>query len=91
MPRFLDHHAKMSQMPREAMEQGKKMLEQMKADIKAKKADRFGVTPINVFIGANGESWCLTDAPNVDAVIKSHEAKGAKLSRNDVVEVTTLV
>ncbi len=91
MPRFLDHHAKMPAMPPEAMEQGKKMLEQLKGAIKAKKADRFGVTPVNVFMGANGESWCLTDSPSVDAVVKSHEANGAKLTRNDVFEVSPLV
>lgn len=91
MPRFLDHHDKMPPMPPEAMEQGKKMMEQMKADIKAKKADKFGVTPVNVFMGANGETWCLTDGPNADAVIKAHEAKGAKLTKKDIVEVTPLV
>ncbi len=90
MPRFLDHHAKMPAMPPEAVEQGKKMLEQMKSDIKARKADQFNVTPVNVFMGANGESWCLTDAPNADAVIKAHAAKGSKLSLSDIVEVTSL-
>ena len=91
MAKFIDYHAPMGQMSPEAMEKGTQMLQQMAKDIKAKKADRFGVTPINVFMGTTGESWCLTEAPNVDAVLKSHEANGAKLSRKDVVEVTPLV
>ncbi len=93
MPKFIDHHPKMdmSKMSSEAIEQGKKMLEQLTKDIKAKKADRFGVTTLNVFIGVNGESWCFTEAPNADAVLKSHAANGQMLTREDVVEVNPLV
>jgi len=92
MPKFLDHHPKMdmSKMSPQAIEQGKQMLEQIGKAIKAKKADSFGVTPNNVFMAANGESWCLTDAPNADAVIKSHQANGVKLSKSDIVEVNSL-
>lgn len=91
MPKFIDHHAKMPQLPPEAMQQQMQMMEQMKADIKAKRPDQFGVTPVNVLMGVNGESWCLTEAPNADAVIKAHQAKGAILNRSDVIEVSSLV
>lgn len=91
MPKFMDHHKMdMSKMPPEAVEQGKQMLEQIRKAIKAKKADSYGVTVSNVFVGAAGESWCLTDAPNADAVVKSHAANGVKLSKADVVEVNPL-
>ncbi|MBI4330324.1 MAG: DUF4242 domain-containing protein [Chloroflexi bacterium] len=83
MPKFLDHHAKMPQMPPEHMAQ-------MKTNVQGKKADKFGVTPLNVIMGTNGEAWCLSEAPNAEAVIKAHEAVGAKLSRSDIVEVNTL-
>ena len=91
MPMFFDHHGRMPPMSPEAMSQGMKMLDQMKEDIKTKKKDKFGVTPINVYMGVNGESWCLTEAPSADAVIKSHEAKGAKLTLKDITQVSLLV
>ncbi|MBI4284435.1 MAG: hypothetical protein HY670_00845 [Chloroflexi bacterium] len=91
MPKFMDHHPKMPPMPPEAQEKGKQMLQEMTKAIKAKKADPFGVTPISVFMATNGESWCLTEAPGVDAVIKSHEANGMKLAKSDICEVSSLV
>jgi hypothetical protein len=81
----------MEKMSPEAFKQGKQMLEQIRKGIQAKKADGFGVTVNNVFMGTNGESRCLTDAPNADAVVKSHGANGVRLSKADVVEVTPLV
>ena len=92
MPKFIDHHPKMdmSKMPPEAVQKGQEMLKQLRSDILAKRADRFGMTTINVYLGSNGESWCITDAPSVDAVLKTHESNGVKLSRSDVTEVTPL-
>ncbi len=92
MPKFMDHHPKGQQpMSPEAMQQGMQMMQQMRADIQAGKSDEFGVKPLNVFMGADGESWCLTEAPNAHAVVKAHGAKGAQLTAADVVEVTSLV
>ena len=91
MPRFMDHHPKMPQMSPAQMAEGMKMMERMKADILAKKADENGVTPLNVLMGANGESWCLTEAANATSVIKAHAAKGVALTQNDIVEITTLI
>ncbi len=91
MPKFMDHHPKMTQMSPASMQEGMKMLERLKAEIVAGKADENGVRPLNVLMGSNGESWCLTEAANTDAVIKSHAAKGVKLGQNDIVEISTLV
>lgn len=93
MPKFIDHHAKMdmSKLSPEMLEKGQHMIRQMRADIAARRADRFGVTPLNVYQSPTGESWCVTDAPSAEAVVKSHEANGYKLPRHEVVEVTPLV
>lgn len=87
MPKFIDHHSKMPPMTPEV----RKVVQQIANDIKAKKADPFGVMPVNVYIGVDGEAWCLTDAPNADAVMKMHEANGMQLSKNDIIEVNSLV
>lgn len=84
MPKFLDYHAKMPKMPPEAMKAAQ-------ADIKVGKADKFGVKPINGFVSKDGAGWCLTEAPNADAVCRSHEAKGMKLGKGEVYEVSSLV
>ncbi len=81
MPKFIDHH------PMPAMPPA--MAKQIADQIKAGKADRFGVKGLNVFAGT-GEAWCLSDGPNADAVCKSHEAMGIKLDKGHVSEVTVL-
>jgi hypothetical protein len=65
------------------------MVEQMKGNLKRGKPDQFGVTGLNVFAG-KGEGWCLTDAPNADAVCKSHDPMGIKLEHARVTEVQVL-
>ena len=81
MPKFLDHHP----MPQMAPA----MVEQIKSGLKAGKADKFGVKGLNVF-AAKDQGWCLTDAPNADAVCKSHEAMGIKVDKGNVSEVQVL-
>ena len=84
MPKYIDYHAKMPQLPPQ-------VVQEIVGAIKAGKADQFGVKPINAFIGTSGEGYCLAEAPNADAVCKSHAAKGIALSKGDVREVMTLV
>lgn len=84
MPKFFDYHAKMPPMPPE-------MMQQMAADIKAAKVDQFGVKGLNFFAGTGGQGICLSEAPNADAVCKSHEAHGVPLGIDEVVEVQSLV
>ncbi|MDA1097117.1 MAG: hypothetical protein O3B84_07675 [Chloroflexi bacterium] len=83
MPKFLDHHVG---GPAPSAEVVKGVI----AAIKAGKADPFGVKPLNTIQGS-GESWCLTEAPNADAVIKSHGAMGIPQTKERIFEVQTAV
>lgn len=82
MPKYLDHHKSVN-MPPEAAKKAAQ-------DAKARRADKFGVIGINAFVSKN-ETWCLTEAPNAEAVHKSHEGYGIKMGKGDVTEVTSLV
>ena len=82
MPTFVDHHAT-APMPPE-------MAQAAVDKLKSGKADEFGSTGINAFIGKT-DTWWVTEAPNADAVHKSHEAMGIKLGSGDGQEVQALV
>ena len=84
MPKFLDHHSMPTNLPPE-------MLKQIRANVQAGKADQFGVKPINVIVTNDGEGYCLSEGPNAEAVIKSHQSLGFKVGKSDVKEVTTAV
>lgn len=84
MAKFIDHHASMPNLPPEAAEG-------IAERIRSGQKDEFGVQGLNVFLGKNGEAFCLSEAPDADAVVKAHEAAGFPLSRSDVVEVEPLV
>lgn len=86
MPKFIDHHA----MPPMSPEKQVAMMKQIKTAIESGKPDKFGVTMLNVFT-APGEAWGYSEAPNAEAIIKSHEALGVSMSLKDVVKVTPLV
>ena len=86
MAKFLDHH----KMPQMSPEQSKAMVEQVKSMIDSKKPDKFGVTMLNVFM-ATGEAWGYSEAPNAEAVVKSHKEMGIKLAVKDVKPVTPVV
>ena len=86
MARFLDHH----HMPPMSSEQLRKLTDQIKATIDSKKPDNFGVTQLNVFMGA-GEACGYSDAPNAEAVVKSHASLGIKITVNDVFQVSPVV
>ncbi len=84
MPTFMDYHAKMPEhIPPE-------VVQQMKDWIKSGQKDDFGVKPINVFVGTGGVSYCLNDAPNAEAVRKSHVGAGGP-APDAVVEVDSFV
>ncbi|MBM3932701.1 MAG: hypothetical protein FJ319_00060 [SAR202 cluster bacterium] len=83
MPNFMDHHQMRAQMPAE-------LAGQIKSNLQAGKKDQFGVKPINVLMG-EGEGWCLTDAPNAQAVIDSHGAMGIKVAKAEVKQITPVV
>jgi hypothetical protein len=59
--------------------------------IKAGQPDENGVTGLNVYLAKDGTAYCVSDAPDAEAVMKAHEAVGFSLSRSDVVEVRSVV
>jgi len=83
MPKFIDHHP-MPQLPPEVMQQYQAMAE-------GGKEDPNGVTPLNLFVGADGTAFCYSEAGNAEAVIKSHAAVGVKLDPSQITEVKSLL
>jgi hypothetical protein len=84
MPKFLDHHATMPELAPE-------MQEGIAERIKRGQPDEHGVRGLNVFLTTDGEAYCLSEAPDADAVLKSHEAVGLRIRREDVQEVESVV
>lgn len=84
MPRFLDHHKNAGPMPKQAVDA-------IRASVKAGKADQFGVKPIDVLIAeADNESFCLTEAPSAESVVKSHKSMGIEMGTSNVKKVTSV-
>jgi hypothetical protein len=83
VPTFIDHHEMSDVAPEMAATIGER--------IKAGEADEHGVKGLNVFLGKDGTAFCLSEAPDADAVVKAHEAYGFPLSQSDVVEVKGVV
>ncbi len=68
MPRFMDFHADLK-LPQAA-------IEQITADAAAGRADQFGVVQVELFHNAEGQVYCLLDAPDAEAVRRHHAAYG---------------
>ena len=83
MPTFIDHHEMSDVAPEMAAAIGER--------IKAGEADDHGVKGLNVFLGKDGTAFCLSEAPDADAVVKAHQAYGFALDSADVVEVQSVV
>jgi len=83
MPKFIDHHEMSDVAP--------EMAAGIAERIKAGEPDDHGVKGLNVFLGKDGTAFCLSEAPDADAVIKAHQAYGFSLSSSDVVEVQSVV
>lgn len=81
MPTFLDHHAIPELSP--------EMKEGMAERIRSGHADENGAKAVNVYL-ADGEAYCLSDAPSAEAVVAAHEAAGVAIRRDDVLEVTPI-
>jgi hypothetical protein len=83
VPTFIDHHEMSDVAPEMAAAIGER--------IKAGEADEHGVKGLNVFLGKDGTAFCLSEAPDADAVVKAHQAYGFSLDSADVVEVQSVV
>jgi len=84
MPQYLDHHRAPGPPPRE-------MVEQVAAAIKAggPPDPATGVKGLSWMYNDN-EQWCITEAPNAEAVHKYHESMGVNLGPGDVTEVNVV-
>ena len=85
MPQFFDQH------PVAHAALTEETVEAMRAQIKAEAPDEFGVKLLSTFVAINGQGYCISEAPDAEAVVKSHEAKGYLIDAVDVVEITSLV
>jgi hypothetical protein len=83
VPKFIDHHEMSDVAPEMAAAIGER--------IKAGEADEHGVKGLNVFLGKDGTAFCLSEAPDAEAVVKAHQAYGFSLDSADVVEVQSVV
>ena len=84
MPKFIDYHESLPPMPPE-------MMAQAKAGIEAGAVNEFGSKGLNLFMGTDGSAYCLSEAPNADAVLKSHQALGIPQALEDIKEVNSLI
>ncbi len=84
VPQFLDHH------PIAHATVTEEAVEELRTQIRAETLNDFGVKWLSAFVAANGEGYCLSDAPNAEAVVKSHEVLGYLIETTDVIEVTSL-
>jgi Protein of unknown function (DUF4242) len=83
MPKFMDHHEMRDVAPELAAGIAER--------IKSGEADEHGVKGLNVFLGKDGTAYCLSEAPDAEAVVKAHGAVGFELDSADVVEVESVV
>ena len=79
MPKFIDFHESLPELPQEA-------IDQMSAKIKGGQPDSFGVITHNVFL-ADGKGWCYNEGPSASAVCESHRAAGFVQDEGNVSEV----
>jgi hypothetical protein len=84
MPQYLDHHKSPGPPPTE-------MIEQVSNSFKSgPQADpTTGVKGV-AWMYNDDEQWCITEAPNAEAVHKYHEAMGLNLGPGDVTEINVV-
>jgi hypothetical protein len=83
MPRFLDIHREMPEMPDE-------MVQQIQDRISSGAKDEFDAIAVDVLAGTDGTAFCLTDAPDTASVVSSHTSKGVPMTQEDVHEVVSM-
>jgi hypothetical protein len=82
MARFIDQHPS---DPNPSPE----MIAFIKQRLQSGEPDEFGERGINVFVGPS-RTFCYTEAPTAEAVMKSHAALGIKVDLDDIEEIQTL-
>ena len=84
MPKFIDYHESLPPIPPE-------MMAQAKAGIEAGAVNEFGSKGLNLFMGTDGSAYCLSEAPDAEAILKSHQALGIPQTLEGIKEVNSLV
>jgi Protein of unknown function (DUF4242) len=79
MPLYIDFHAKMPTMPPEALNEIRKEIG---------KVGPQGVTSVAAYFTKDGQAYCLSEAPDPDAVCRAHATKGLPLAKGDVHEIS---
>jgi hypothetical protein len=82
MAKYIDRHPTDPNLPPEVLAQVQERL--TRGDI-----DEFGEKGISVYVGPRW-TYCHTEAPNAEAVQKSHGALGIVLRPEDIEEVVVL-
>jgi hypothetical protein len=65
-------------------------VEELRKHIRAETPDDFGVQWLSVYATANGEGHFFSEAPSVEAVVKSPELMGYLIETTGVIEVAGL-
>jgi hypothetical protein len=81
MPLFLDQHD--GGLPPE-------MVPAIKQKVDGGQIDEFGARAVNV-MWSDSETFCVSEAPNAEAVHKAHEAIGVTLGAGKVREIQSVV
>jgi hypothetical protein len=68
VPTFMDFHHDLKLLP--------EAVAQIADDTKAGRSDQFGVRQVELYHNADGQVYCLLEAPDADAVRAHHEALG---------------
>ena len=84
MPLFIDHHEKLPPMPAERAQEVRHLLQ-------SGERDQNGTKGVNMYLSDDGQTWCLFDAPNADAVINAHRASGVPVEADDIVQVNSIL
>ena len=84
MAKFLDYHQTLPMMTPDAVDA-------MIQKIKAGPPGDSEVTAWTIFVGMNGQAWCICEAPDLESVYMAHEDVGFPQREENVVEVNQLV
>jgi hypothetical protein len=84
MPKYIDHHNNLPEMPAQQIEMARQ-------GVLAGNVDSFGVKGLNLYVTGEREAYCVSEAPDAESVVKSHAAMGLQQSLANVREVHSLV
>ena len=84
MPKFLDIHDSMPEMPPEVAQQAAQMM-------RAGELNDRGCRGIDLLIADDGSGYCLSEGPSKEAVVASHQDLGLDLAIENVKEVTSVL